>query len=203
MSFGKRNIDKRPPGPAPFEVQTSAIAPSRDLPIRIPRLMVFVVGMTVALAAISALSMDVFNSSRSEMVQVEAAWIDGTPATLSTRAQLVGLCVEQSMLTATALDGIDNDKRAKAAKGCECAFGELADQLTPLQVHMLTHDQRARLRASMAELDRTGERIAVGTLPRLEPRESAAMAVVSAERYQQYWREARDAASRQSMRCKS
>lgn len=203
MSFGKRNIDKRPPGPSPFiELESAAAAPARHQPIRIPRLMVFVVGTTVILAALSALSLNLFNGSRSEMIQVEAALIDGSPATSSARSQLVGLCVEQNMLLSSGGDISDDDKRTKAAKTCQCTFGDIADQLTPLQVQMLTVDQRARLRATMAELDRTGERVFIASVPRFDAAEGAPIALVAADRYQAHWREARDLASRQTARCK-
>lgn len=204
MSFGKRNIDKRPPGhEALHSAADAATYPARLQPIRIPRLMVFVVGMTVVLAAVSALSMNLLNPSRYEMVQVEAGLIDGTPATVSARSQLVGLCVEQQMLLSTRADVSDDEKNARANRTCACTFGDITDQLTPLQVRMLTSDQRARLRATMAEIDRTGERIAVGSLPKFDIADGAAVALVTADRYQAYWREARDLANRQAARCRS
>lgn len=115
----------------------------------------------------------------------------------------MGLCVEHNLLLSLHGDGSDEDRRSKAAKTCECTFGEIAEQLTPLQMLMLASDQRARLRATMAEIDRTGERIAVGNLPMFDVAEGTAVALVTSERYRAYWREARDLASRQVARCKS
>lgn len=202
MSFGKRQPGKEPAKPAPFIDYGEIGQASGGASVQLSQLMVIAVVAVVAAAALMSLGYALFGSSRGEAVQVEAHLVDGSAVSPSAQARLVAVCIEHGLLKLSGGEGPTEAQRESISRGCTCTFTEIASKLSPLQTQMLYVDQRTRLRATMAQMDRTGERITVGGIPKLEAADNAAIALVASDRYDAHWREARDLSETQAARCK-
>lgn len=203
MSFGKRNTDRHGEGAQGAPVFRDLSVPIQVDTARISRLLVFAVGGIVLLGAISTVAMHGLPWGTREPFQVEASLVDGSANAATSISSVVQMCTEERALAASAGDGAGDEARTRAAKSCRCAIEAAASQLTPLQMQMLYIDQRTRLRATMARIDRTGETFAVGAVPRVEIREGAAVALVTADSYEAHWREANGVMAQQTARCPS
>ncbi len=205
MSFGKRKLGKADDGLSPinsiYEHPSPAIRSSRPDTTSISRLLVILVAGIVMLAGISALFF--IHPGRNETIEVEASLIDGSMFSASAQGLVVQMCVEEGMLTATRGEHAGDDQKPRVARICECTVGGVVGQLSPLQMRMLYVDYRTKLRATLAAIDRTGEHISTGAMPKLDARDGAPIALVTAASFQSHWREARGLLSQQSARCQS
>ena len=206
MSFGKRNIDKHLAEPIQGEhLEPSAVSPWAHAktcdPATLSRLLVISVAGVVMLAGISALFF--IQPGRGEPIEVEAALIDGTQVSASSQGRVVGMCIEQGLIAATRGVEPGDELRPKLARACECTVSGVVGQLSPLQMQMVFVDYRTALRATLAEIDRTGESVTTGQMPKLDAGDGVPTALVAAASFQSRWREARGLVSQQSARCSS
>lgn len=203
MAFGKRKIGKGHVEPSHvgglYGHQAPAIAAATIDTPAISRLLVISVAGVVMLASISALFF--IYPNRGEPIEVEASLIDGSTLASSAHDRVVQMCTEEGMLTATRGAEAGDEAAARVARACECTVRGLVGQLSPLQMQMVYVDYRTKLRATLAAIDRTGERIATSEMPKLEARDGAPLALVTTASYQAHWREARGLVAQQAARC--
>jgi hypothetical protein len=206
MAFGKRNIDKQLEEPSHGEhVDPSQISPWAQPrtwdPATLSRLLVISVAGVVMLAGISALFF--IQPGRGEPIEVEAELIDGTQVSASSQGRVTDMCIDQALMIATRGSEPSEDQRPRIARACGCTVSGVVDQLSPLQMQMVFVDYRTTLRATLAEIDRTGESVVAGGMPKLNARDGVPTALVAAASFQSQWREARGLVSQQSARCSS
>lgn len=203
MAFGKRKIGKGPeqaPHPDGFlQPSAPAIGTDRIDTPAISRLLVISVAGIVMLAGVSALVF--IHPDRGEPVEVEASLIDGSTLAASAHDRVVQMCAEQGLLAATRGGATADDMGTRVMRTCECTIGGVIGQFSPLQMQMVYVDFRTKLRATLATIDRTGERITTGGMPRLEARDGAPIALMTAASYHAHWQEARGLVAQQTARC--
>jgi hypothetical protein len=201
MSFGKRNAGHHQNDPAPVVRYRDVTLPPAGRSAALSRMLVLAVVGLVAFGGLSALLAGLLGWGRAEPVQVDAALIDGSSHPSVDQGRVVDMCTQHGFMAATRGAPGREAERAKVEQACACAIEATAAELSPLQMSMLYVDYRTRLRATLADIDRTGERFDVGAVPRLEMREGAAVALVAADRYEGHWRAARDRVAEQARRC--
>jgi len=204
MSFGKRRSGRESDAPTGTPGLHTPVDPASFRAAGldtagISRLLVISVAGIVMLASISALL--VIQPGRGEPIEVEAALIDGSQPASAAQGRVVQMCVEQAMLTATRGEDPGDDQRPRITKTCECTVEAVVSQLSPLQMQMLYVDYRTLMRVKIAEIDRTGESISKFAMPKIESREGAPVALITAASYAAHWREARGLVSQNAARC--
>ncbi len=204
MSFGKRRSDRSTSEPSDLHDYHSPASPAAFVPARmdtagLSRLLVISVAGVVMLAAVSALFF--IQPGRGDPVEVEAALIDGSQVSTASQGRVVQMCIEQGLLAATRGVEPGDEQRPRIARACECTVGAVVGLLSPLQMQMLYVDYRTKLRATIAEIDRTGESVSTSIMPKLESREGAPVALVTAASFATHWREARSTVSQYAARC--
>lgn len=203
MAFGKRKIGKGPEAPSHLggfsEHAAPAIAAATIDTPAISRLLVISVAGVVMLASISALFF--IYPNRGEPIEVEASLIDGSTLSSSAHDRVVQMCAQEGQLTAAHGGETGDAAGARVTRACECTLRGVVGQLSPLQMQMIYVDYRTKLRATLAAIDRTGERIPTSEMPKLEARDGAPLALVTTASYQAHWREARGLLAQQAARC--
>lgn len=201
MSFGKRTSGRgaqEHPELEPYPL--AAPSPLVETP-GFNRLIVLSLAAVVLLAALWAVIGSLRQSAANQPIQVEASLVDGSPLSASAHARTIEMCVENNLFAQTRGETSGDEHRPRFAQSCTCAIDGASSQLTPLQMQMLYIDQRTRVRAALARIDRTGERFAVGATPLVEIADGAPAVVMTTHSYEKLWSEARSLFEQQTARC--